>query len=75
MAASKGKSSSHSVRVPDVNWGAADRRAKREGTNMNAMINEIIEGYGQGYINLPKVTKTYANVAGTAPAPTPTPSK
>jgi hypothetical protein len=54
---------SHSVRTTDALWAAAKRRTDEEGTTMNAMINDLMEGYSKGLINLPRVTKTY-----TAPA-------
>jgi hypothetical protein len=36
---------------------------------MNAMLNELMDGYGRGLINLPKITKSYAatNAAGLKP--------
>lgn len=53
---------SHSVRTTDAIWGRAKSRADGDGTNMNAVISELLEGYGNGMINLPKVTKTYGSV-------------
>lgn len=54
------RKSAHSVRTTDERWAAAKRRADMEGVTMNAVIEEILEGYGRGLINLPRVTKTYA---------------
>jgi hypothetical protein len=74
MAQSKLKSTagtakaSHSVRTTDAVWNKAKARTDAEGTTMNAMINELMDGYGRGMIDLPKVTKTYRSPA--APATT-----
>lgn len=54
--------SAHSVRTKDELWSAAKRRADAEGITMNSVIEEILEGYARGLLNLPKVTKTYAGV-------------
>lgn len=50
---------SHSVRTTDELWAAGKRRADSEGTTMNTVINELIEGYSRGYIDLPRITKSY----------------
>ncbi len=57
--AGAGPKQSHSVRVHDVVWAAARRRAQSEGTTVNGVVEEILEGYGRGLIDLPKITKTY----------------
>lgn len=57
--AGAGPKQSHSVRVHDDIWAAAKRRAATEGTTVNGVVEEILEGYGRGLINLPKITKTY----------------
>lgn len=57
--AGKGPKQSHSVRVHDEIWAKAKRRAESEGTTVNGVVEEILEGYGRGLINLPKITKTY----------------
>jgi len=57
--APKKRSSVHSLRTPDDLWKKAEKRAKEEGVTMNYALNEFIEGYSLGFINLPKVTKTY----------------
>jgi predicted HicB family RNase H-like nuclease len=57
--AGKGPKRSHSVRVHDDIWAAANRRAQSEGTTVNGVVEEILEGYGRGLINLPKIVKTY----------------
>lgn len=50
---------SHSVRVHDEIWSKAKRRAESEGTTVNGVVEEILEGYGRGLLNLPKIVKTY----------------
>lgn len=57
--AGKGPKKSHSVRVHEDVWAAARRRAESEGTTINGVVEEIIEGYSRGLVNLPKITKTY----------------
>lgn len=57
--AARGPKQSHSVRVHDDVWAKAKRRAAQEGTTVNGVVEEIIEGYGNGLVNLPKITKTY----------------
>jgi hypothetical protein len=56
------KKASHSVRVSDDLWASANRRCQLEGTTMNNMINQIMEGYARGLLNLPKVqiTKSFS---------------
>lgn len=53
------RTAAHSVRTQDELWNKAKRRAASEGHTMNHVINEILEGYARGMINLPKVTKQY----------------
>jgi hypothetical protein len=53
------KSASRSVRTGAEVWSRAKRRAESEGVTLNHVINEILEGYGRGLINLPKITKQY----------------
>jgi hypothetical protein len=65
--------SSHSMRVPDAVWASAQRRATAEGTTMNGMLNEFVEGYARGLINLPRVTKTYSPMVAPKAAPAPAP--
>jgi len=60
--------SNHSMRVEDRVWEAADKRAKRDGTNLNAALGELLEGYAHGYIHLPKITKSYVSVNATPEA-------
>lgn len=57
--AGKGPKRSHSVRVHDDVWSKARTRAEHEGTTVNGVIEEIMEGYARGLINLPKIVKTY----------------
>jgi hypothetical protein len=47
------------VRCTDELWASAKRRADADGTQMNTVIVELLEGYARGYINLPKITKSY----------------
>jgi hypothetical protein len=61
-AGPRGAKGSHSIRCHNDVWEKAKRRAKQEGTVLNAVLEEILEGYGDGLINLPKVTKSYASV-------------
>lgn len=49
----------HSIRCYDSVWEAARRRATEEGTNVNHVINTILEGYGKGLINMPKVNVVF----------------
>jgi hypothetical protein len=49
----------HSVRVSDSMWEAAKRRSKLEGVTMNFVVAQILEGYGRGLVDLPRVTKVY----------------
>jgi len=44
-----------SVRVADEPWEKARRRAAHEGITMSRMVALLVEGYGQGLIDLPKV--------------------
>ena len=57
------KTAAHSVRTTDELWTKAKRRAEAEGVTMNFVINEILEGYSRGLMNLPRVTKQYAPAA------------
>lgn len=61
-AGPRGAKGSHSIRCHDDVWEKAKRRAKQDGTVINTVLEEILEGYGDGLINLPKVTKSYAAV-------------
>ena len=61
-AGPRGAKGSHSIRCHNDVWEEAKRRAKLEGTVINTVLEEILEGYGKGLINLPKVTKSYATV-------------
>lgn len=57
----KEKSRSHSVRTTDEIWERARKRSRTDTISMNAMINELLEGYGRGLIDLPTVIKKYVN--------------
>lgn len=52
-----------SVRVGETVWEKAKRRAALEGVTMSYVLSEIAEGYAEGSINLPRVTKTFAKEA------------
>ena len=54
------RSATHSVRAEDELWAKAKRRAESQGYTINHVINEILEGYARGLINMPKVVKQYA---------------
>lgn len=60
-ATARGAKRSHSVRVHEDLWVKARRRAETEGTTINGVIEEIVEGYATGLVNLPRITKTYSN--------------
>lgn len=66
----RGVTSSRSVRVPDDVWERARSRADSEGVSINYVVNEILDGYSRGMLNLPKVkvVKSYGSAASTAPA-------
>jgi predicted DNA binding CopG/RHH family protein len=55
------RKAAHSVRTSDQLWAAARRRAETEGLTINKVIEELLEGYARGLVNLPKVTKTYTS--------------
>lgn len=61
-AGPRGAKGSHSIRCHDDVWEKARRRADSDSVTINAVLEEILEGYGDGLINLPKVTKSYAGV-------------
>lgn len=48
-----------SVRVTDPSWDRATRRARLEGTNMSAVVQLFVEGYGRGLINAPQTRVVY----------------
>jgi hypothetical protein len=52
-----------SMRTTPLIFDRAKRRADHEGVAMNTVLEELLEGYGLGLIDLPKVTKTYAQKA------------
>lgn len=49
----------HSFRCNGEIWKKGRKRAASEGVSISHVINEFLEGYAKGKINLPKVTKTY----------------
>lgn len=70
------RNASHSVRTTDDRWNKAKARADREGVSLNFVLNELLDGYGMGLLNLPKVqvTKTYGPRARAVPAAVPAPT-
>lgn len=54
-----GQAPVRSVRVTDEVWEAARRRAAYEGVTMSHVVNQIVEGYSRGLIDMPKVVVTY----------------
>jgi hypothetical protein len=57
---------SHSIRTTDEVWLRARRRSVAEGTTINGVMNELLDGYGRGMINLPTITKSYSGVGTNA---------
>lgn len=51
--------SPRSMRIPDELWAQATERAEAEDYSMNAVILELVEGYANGKIALPKIVKVY----------------
>lgn len=56
----RGPASPHSIRIPDDRWNKARARAKREGVYISFVVNEFLEGYARGDIDMPRVTTSYA---------------
>lgn len=48
-----------SVRVSDEAWAKAKRRASFEGLTVSNAVAQLVEGYGEGLIDPPKVQKVY----------------
>lgn len=61
--ARKPATSVRSVRVPDHIWKTARERAEEEGVTVNFVLGQMLEGYARGLLNLPTVTKTFAQPA------------
>lgn len=59
----KTRSATHSVRAVDETWAKAKRRAESEGFTINHVLNEILDGYARGLINLPKIVKQYSRTS------------
>lgn len=49
----------HSFRCADTIWVKAQERAKQEGVPMNYVIEQFINGYAHGMLDLPKVKLQY----------------
>ena len=47
------------VRIEDTTWEAARLRGESEGASMSHVMQELLEGYGRGFIALPRVVKQY----------------
>ena len=54
-----GPKASRSVRVHDELWESARIRAESEGIVINTAVEELLEGYARGLIDMPKITKEY----------------
>lgn len=55
-----------SVRVAEDTWTRAKRRAESsDGVTISYVAQTLLEAYGRGMINLPKVVMTYDGSAGT----------
>ncbi len=57
-----GESVSRSVRVKKNMWNAAKIKAERQGTNINAVVGDLVEGYARGAIDL-TIVKQFATPA------------
>lgn len=49
-----------SVRISDATWNKARRRADYEKVTMSHVLLTLVEGYAEGYMDLPKIQVTYA---------------
>jgi hypothetical protein len=58
-----------SVRVADEPWDRARRRANYEGVTMSNMVAQLVDGYGKGLIDLPKVQISYTPTRTEVKAP------
>ena len=54
-----GPKGSKSVRVHDELWESARIRAESEGLPINTAIEELLEGYARGHIDMPQITREY----------------
>lgn len=48
-----------SVRCSDEVWDRAKRRAEHEGVTLSYVVQTMLDGYGRGLVNLPKVVLRY----------------
>jgi hypothetical protein len=62
------RKAAHSIRTTDSRWAAAKRRADADGTTVSEVMDELLDGYGRGLINLPKITKTYVQTSASPPS-------
>lgn len=49
-----------SVRISDEVWEKARTRSRYDGVTISYVMYTLLEGYGKGLLNLPKVTMTYS---------------
>lgn len=49
------KPRSRSIRISDVRWYKAKRRAEREGVTISRVAQELIEGYAEGDLDRPQM--------------------
>jgi len=54
-----------SVRVSNLSWSGAQKRATAEGRTMSAVVSLLVQGYAEGQVNLPTIQLVYT------PGPTP----
>lgn len=48
-----------SVRITDPLWAKAKRRADHEGVTMSEVLASFVQGYADGYIDMPQVKIVY----------------
>lgn len=48
-----------SVRVSEMVWDRAKRRADHEGVTLSYALQLFLDGYGRGQMNLPRVVMQY----------------
>lgn len=56
--------STRSFRCDDDVWIKARQRATDDERTMSSVIADLLEGYGKGYIDTPKIVKQYAGQKG-----------
>lgn len=53
------RTSTHSVAVPNELWAKLKRIAAAQSIPVNTITRDLMDAYGRGKVNLPKVVKTY----------------